>query len=573
LCRYGAETKANPDGTMTVAGSAAVSVKVENPGFTTSSSAGGVAGKDGKRRSLLSADGSGRTATALVDAAGAAIVTGALTDATGTQQDSFGNDVSTATKTYEAVFGGDALVDLLHVQDRSYVSSIQNIETSGGNGASLSLGITGHDFQDIHYRRDAEGALRRVADSAGATYDLAVHTLLLHTSNARFPEILVASVEPLSEAEEAKTPAVNMSMPLTAGASVSDLLDALYAADDAGGAGSSGARRLLWGCNVWCQLNNLRNSANNAWNHVNAWKSQAQRSINDSKSQLSRFSELIGDSLQKVNAAMTDVKEMPQDLMDKVRAKVDPIKQLSGCDIIGKMTDSINGYLAQKPMCLSPGCSGSHLNSGALETLHEDDEWKVEGKTDLTACFQLYDLELDCDGLDQAMQEFWSNNELDSSINDINDAIANNQRIKDLKSNIEYLKNKLSGWSGKRKLLSDDHARALLAEVTAEAYAAVDTGALADKLHAATAKDVGERLAAFMKRRKVLENRGRSSKSSACAREPPWTSGRTWSWRRARRARSTATSPRSSGRSASTRWCPSREPWAWSRWRWRRRWR
>lgn len=92
-----------------------------------------------------------------------------------------------------------------------------------------------------------------------AVYDLAVHTLLLHTSNARFPEILVASVEPLSIAEEVRTPAMNMSLPLKSG-SVEDLLDAFYAGDGAAPEAAA-SRRLLWGCNVWCQLENLRIAA------------------------------------------------------------------------------------------------------------------------------------------------------------------------------------------------------------------------------------------------------------------------------------------------------------------------
>lgn len=106
------ETHASPSGVMTVAGSPGVSVKMDNPGFTTSS---GVKSAGSRHRALLSADGS-QSATALVDANGAAIVTGTLTDDSGTQQDSFGNDVSTKTKTYEDAFGGDALTELLFLE-------------------------------------------------------------------------------------------------------------------------------------------------------------------------------------------------------------------------------------------------------------------------------------------------------------------------------------------------------------------------------------------------------------------------------------------------------------------------
>jgi len=78
------ETKASADGTITVAGSN-VTVKTDNPGFTTATSTKD-AGTDGRRRSLLSEDGS-QSATTLVDANGVPIVTGVLTDGTtGTQK-------------------------------------------------------------------------------------------------------------------------------------------------------------------------------------------------------------------------------------------------------------------------------------------------------------------------------------------------------------------------------------------------------------------------------------------------------------------------------------------------------
>ena len=69
------------------------------------------------------------------------------------------------------------------------------------------------------------------------------------------------------------------------------------------------------------------------------------------------------------------------------------------------------------------------------------------------------------------------------------------------------MKSKLEGFSA-RRLLSEDGARALLAEMEADAYAAIDTDALTDELHAATVKHVGERLADFMTRREILQNPG-----------------------------------------------------------------
>ena len=527
------ETKANPDGTMTVAGSD-VAVKVENPGFTTSTNTTSGSKDGARRRMLLSADG-GQTATALVDASGAAIVTGALTDDTGTQVDSFGNDVSTATKSYEDSFGGEALVDLLHIEDRSYLESISSIETMDTDGGVITLGITGYDFEDIHFTRDSAGELVRATDSAGMTYDMAVHILLLHTSHARFPEILVANVEPLSEAEAAKTEAVNFSIPLPVGSEVDDLLDAFYgggagAEEDADEGDGGDGRKLLWwrrpSCNVWCQLGKIKNqakaaqnaarrqaaSASRAWRQVSSWKSKASRAMrsarnaaNNARNQLNRFTSIVRTSMQRVQRAGSDLTDLPATLMQKVRSKVDPISQLSGCDIITLMANEINKYLAQNPMCLSPGCSGSHLNSGSIESLHDSDTWKIGAKTDLTACFQLYDLKLDCAGLDQAMNEFWAENELAQSINE---AITNNQQIKNLKANIDVIRNQLSRWSG-RRLVSEDHrVRSLLAEMEESAYAALDEDALVDELHEATKKHVGERLTEFMKRRKVLENPG-----------------------------------------------------------------
>ena len=127
---------------------------------------------------------------------------------------------------------------------------------------------------------------------------------------------------------------------------------------------------------------------------------------------------------------------------------------------------------------------------------------QVEAKTDLTACFQLYGLELDCNGLDGAMAEFWAQNELSQAIDD---AINNNALLQSVKANIKSVKAKLSSFSG-RKLMSEDSMRALLSEVEDTAFGAIDADAFADEVHAATTKQVGEQLAEFMRRRKVLEN-------------------------------------------------------------------
>jgi hypothetical protein len=330
---------------------------------------------------------------------------------------------------------------------------LQVIETTNTDGSSLNLAITGHDFRDVHYVRDDDGELGPAdGTSNGTVYDLAIHILLLHTSNVRFPEILVAAFEPLSDAEAIKTPAANISVPLQKGTDVESLLSAFYGNDDddedinddedtstlTNTTNSTGVRRLLWGrrnrCGLWCQINrvkrqlsqarnyanhmaryarnqaqNARNqvanarrsaaNARNAWRTVSRWKSYAKNAIRKKSNALYRatrdakrfaihaarnakryaqkVNKAIADNLDKVSDAVDGIEKLPQELIDKVLEKIEPLKQLSGCDIINSMQTEINNFLDKQTMCLSPSCSGNHLNSGRIETVHDEVGFKV----------------------------------------------------------------------------------------------------------------------------------------------------------------------------------------------------
>ena len=451
--------------------------------------------------------------------------------------------MSTAAKEYEDVFGAEALTDLLFLEDKSYISSLTSLETLRGDGTTVTLGITGHDFRDIHYVRNADDELVTVDDdidaaldsAEGKTYDLAVHVLVLHTSNVRYPVIIVASTQPLSDAEKSKgTVATNLSMPVGKGYDIDDFLEAFYDDDatssslvdgeDGGGDGGGRRRQLRWWrsrCNAWCHFNRMKRSYNNAMKNVrsaqrqaSSWKSYARRSIYKARSQLNsvknRMTGVIRNAGSFVNRARSDITRLPSSLMDKVKEKVEPLSQLSGCDMIKLMEDQINDFLKKKPLCISPGCSGSHLNSGEVETVHEDPAYgyTVGIKTDLKACFQLYGLELDCAGLDKAMNEFWAENELATSINQ---AIADNQLIKNVRNSVDRIKSTLDSFSVGRRLLSlseEGEGRSLLESLHEEAYAGIDADDLAEEIHQATKKDVGDRLAAFMRRRRLAEKPG-----------------------------------------------------------------
>lgn len=495
------ETRAGSDGVMTVAGTE-TPVKVENPGFKTGSAdAAKNAGAAAEaRRRLLGATGGGGASNALVDSSGAAIATSALTQDDGTQVDSKGSVVSTQEKTFTDYFP-NGLVDLLNVEKRSYIDSLTSIQETDENGLSLTLGITGHDFRDFHLVRSAEagGLVIAPAGTDAANYDVAMHALLLRTSHPRFTGIVAVTVEPLNDAESALTPSYNMSRVVKSD-EMADIEATVYEAAGFVASADSSGRRLLYhqySLPHWL-LNN--GQVRNVVNQVDQWKVQAK----EAKDQVTGVIAKLQGITQNLKWALNDATKLPQKLMDDIHAKVAPVQELDGCDIIKAMVNEVNKFLAAKKTCVGPGCSGSHLNSGMIEQLHSDDYLSVEGKTDLTICFQLYGLELDCTGMNKALKEFWAENPLQQSLDD---AIQNNQMLKNLQGNLNKAKGVVDAVVGRhRRLLSEADIEEMRAAAAEEATQGLDIDAVVDAVHKDTVAEVGKRLAAFMKRRNLAAN-------------------------------------------------------------------
>ena len=124
---------------------------------------------------------------------------------------------------------------------------------------------------------------------------------------------------------------------------------------------------------------------------------------------------------------------------------------------------------------------------------------QLRAKTDITACFQLYGLELDCRGLNYSMQEFWVKKDL---VAFTKDAISSNKLLTSVQKNLEA--GLVVSYATGRELKSDGHMRALLAE----AFSGIDGDAFASEVETETTRLVGEQLAIFMRDRKKLENPG-----------------------------------------------------------------
>jgi hypothetical protein len=207
---------------------------------------------------------------------------------------------------------------------------------------------------------------------------------------------------PFSDAQAAKTPAANISLPLSQGADIDVLLDAFY-----GGTGSSGTRRILMGRdNLWSEV--IKNGANSAWAEVISWTTKATKEIKAVKPTETAKATAISTSTTMATSQLRGLKGwnvlntlmdsmdpfglskllwdngiggealntafgMSKRLWDMIFGKIAPLMQLSGCNIISAMTTEINTFLAKSPMCISPSpsCSGSHLNNGEITTVHE----------------------------------------------------------------------------------------------------------------------------------------------------------------------------------------------------------
>ena len=141
-------------------------------------------------------------AMVFVDGAGHAISTAPLTAPDRAMVDAYGNFVRTEKKMFEDLFAGDRLTDLLHA-DRDALASVATLETSDSEGRHLTLGVTGHAFRDFHFVRAGSGQAAALyipapaADAAppaqrvnGTRYDLAMHVLVIHTADARFPTVV-----------------------------------------------------------------------------------------------------------------------------------------------------------------------------------------------------------------------------------------------------------------------------------------------------------------------------------------------------------------------------------------------
>ena len=236
---------------------------MENPHFKTGSARSSIDATAAAVSMAAIGDAPEVVASAFIDGFGRAVSAAPLTAADRGMIDAAGNYVRTEKKTFEDLFGGDRLTDLILLAgaERDALSSLSTLETSDVDGRSVTLAITGHAYRDFHFVRGGNAsnaplyipapaaavaaasasasasaaAAAAVADAApagGTAYDLAMRVLVLHTTNVRFPAAVAASIEPLSDDEKRLTPAKNVSAVLgDDAATLGAVLRAVYATD------------------------------------------------------------------------------------------------------------------------------------------------------------------------------------------------------------------------------------------------------------------------------------------------------------------------------------------------------
>mmetsp|Transcript_1587 Transcript_1587/g.5458 ORF Transcript_1587/g.5458 Transcript_1587/m.5458 type:complete len:1019 (-) Transcript_1587:29-3085(-) len=476
------ETKVSPDGRVTVAGTDQTA-KMENPYF-------GVGGREpvmtegGRRRRLLTdSNGTATTVPSFMDANGVAIASASLTNDEGQIVGSDGSSlaVDQATHQYDFSEGLSELLDL-SAEVRDALDSLQVTTT---DGASIKVDLTGWDFRERFgvAATDSDGTPTFIPTDDVAAYDVAHYLLVFRTTHSRYPMVVIQRVMPLSDAGRAMFGAQPEDFSTLVKTDEVDTYEDLLAASSADlASGSANGRRLLWGCNWVCQLqkahNNMKNTLSNARRNVN----QLNRKVQNLKNSASQI-------MGSVNDAISQVTDLPTQIADGLEEKLSPLQSMSGCDIVNQLENFVNGKLGGNDLCFSPACGGSHINSGESESIFDDDVVSVSAMTDVSVCLKLYGLSLNCEGIEATINEFWAENPLRASIEDI---VSNLPGIEELQKKMQQIKQKTQSISG-RRLLEEE-----------QVFAKVD--AMHAHAHERTVAHISERLREFATRRGLAES-------------------------------------------------------------------
>lgn len=538
------EIEAHPStGLVTVAGGSVVAA-VANPHFRTGPAAASMQAMADATASAAVGDRAPVVRSALVDPSGFTVSTAPLTAPDRGMVDAGGNYVRVETKTFEDVFAGDALVELLDA-DRDALASLETLETADANGRAVTLTVTGHAYRALHFVRagDAPGAplyvpAKQSAVSGGVSYDLAMRLLVLHSADTRVPAAVAVTFEPLSARERAFTPAKNVSAALVVGDAASEralagALRVAYATDEAlntsdvpfGPIAPGWIDRPRPACDWVCTVKDELYVNGTHTGRATYWKSRSGSPMRRSTGGVKTLADLARDAQRieknivtitsRVGEAKSHVESLPARLHAEITSKLAPLANLTGCAIATEASGFLNAQLGgDGPAKLAIGstcaAAGVKVNSGKEERVFASPAgtFTVDAKTDVAATLQLHGIELDCEGLDAAMAEFWALNPLADFVKSAIDSNAVIKQVNELLAQAQHVIT-TTNW----RTAAKRRRRHALSEEGggeegggADVDVRVDVDALARHASEDATRAVAERLAAFARGRRLAEN-------------------------------------------------------------------